>query len=283
MQIVKLELKKLNNTRDLGDFPAADGLYIRPGMLIRSGKLYKLPKITKKMLLAAGVKVVLDLRIDNEVKQYPPDMIEGTKYIHIPLLTTAKPGITYEKRSMPSLMKEESELIETEFKDADEYMLKIYSDILFQKESQEAIRKVFDVFLTEPPCILFNCSGGKDRAGIIAMLLESVLGVPEDIVIQDYMASQEFQKKKRNMQKKLLKLVPGYHKFKELLIAFMDARLPYITNMLDAIKKQYGSVIGYCKGALGLTDEDIQALRDKYLYKSYIVTEMPSPDAGDQQ
>ncbi|MCD8286979.1 MAG: tyrosine-protein phosphatase [Clostridia bacterium] len=269
MQIEKLKLRKLNNTRDLGGFPAADGKYIVPGKLIRSGKLYKLPKITKKSLGAIGVSVVIDLRIDNEVKQYPPDMLEGTRYVHIPLLTTAKPGITYEGRSMPSLMKEESTLIETEFKDADEYMHKIYTDILFDGESQKSIRKVFDIFLTEPGCILFNCSGGKDRAGIIAMLLESVLGVPEDLVIQDYTASEVFQRRKRSTQKRLLKLVPGYRKFKELLIAFMEARPQYITDVLDTIKERYGSVTGYCKDALGLTDADIRLLRDKYLSESY--------------
>ncbi|MCD8306944.1 MAG: tyrosine-protein phosphatase [Clostridia bacterium] len=279
MQIKKLKLRKLNNTRDIGGFPAADGLYIRPGMLIRSGKLYRLPKITKKTLKAIGVKVVIDLRIDNEVDQYPPCMLEGTKYIHIPLLTTAKPGITYEKRSMPSLMKEESTLIETEFKDAYEYMHRIYTDVLFDKESQESIRKVFDVFLTEDGCILWNCSGGKDRAGIIAMLLESVLGVPEDLIIQDYMASQEFQRRKRSTQKRLLKLVPGYRRFKELLIAFMDARPEYITQAMDTMKEQYGSVMGYCKEALGLTDGDIRTLRDKYLCKSYRMPDETDPNA----
>ncbi|MCD8295651.1 MAG: tyrosine-protein phosphatase [Clostridia bacterium] len=280
MQIEKLKLKKLNNTRDLGGFPAADGKHIAPDMLIRSGKLYKLPKSTKKTLKAMGVTVVIDLRIDNEVDQYPPCMLEGARYVHIPLLTTAKPGITYEKRSMPSLMKEESTLIESEFKDADEYMQKIYMDILFQEDSTKQIRKVFDIFLAEQGCILFNCSGGKDRAGIIAMLLESVLGVPEDLVIQDYMASQEFQKRKRNVQKRLLKLVPGYRRFKALLIAFMDARPQYIAPVLDVMKERYGSVTGYCKEALGLTDEDIQTLKDKYLSDSFQFQPVPDPHAA---
>ncbi len=265
MQIEKLELKKLNNTRDLGGFPAADGKHIAPGRLIRSGKLYKLPRSTSEKLENMGIHAVIDLRIDNEVDQYPPYMLDGTRYVRIPLLTTAKPGITYEKRSMPSLMNEESKLIESEYKDADEYMHKIYTDILFQEDSQKNIRKVFDVFLEEDGCILWNCSGGKDRAGIIAMLLESVLGVPEEIVIEDYVASQEFQRKKRGAQKRLLKIAPISHKFKELLIAFMDARPPYITQAMDSIKEKHGSVIGYCKEALGLTDGDIQALRDKFL------------------
>ncbi len=262
-----MHLKKLNNTRDLGGFPTEDGRMICPGKLIRSGKLWKLPKSTRATLQGMGVKVIIDLRIDNEVEEYPSTMLEGAQYIRVPLICTATPGITFSK-SMAGLMKDESKLIETQFKDADEYMHKIYTDILFNDESCSKIRDVFDIFLdtdTTDGCILWNCSGGKDRAGIIAMLLESVLGVPEELVIQDYIASQEFQHRKRNAQKVGLKIAPISHRFKELLYAFMDARPEYMQDAIDTMKEQYGSVTGYCKAELKLTDIEIETLRAKFL------------------
>ena len=84
MRIERLYLKKLNNTRDLGGFPAAEGKVIKKGKLIRSGKLYKLPKSTLNALTKLGVTTVIDLRTAKETEEYPPAVINGSKYIHIP-------------------------------------------------------------------------------------------------------------------------------------------------------------------------------------------------------
>ena len=72
MRIERLYLKKLNNTRDLGGFPAAEGKVIKKGKLIRSGKLYKLPKSTLNALTKLGVTTVIDLRTAKETEEYPP-------------------------------------------------------------------------------------------------------------------------------------------------------------------------------------------------------------------
>ena len=59
MQIEKIRLKKLNNTRDLGGFPTQNGNKIKKGKLIRSGKLYKLPNKTINALKKADRKSVV--------------------------------------------------------------------------------------------------------------------------------------------------------------------------------------------------------------------------------
>ena len=45
----------------------------------------------------------------------------------------------------------------------------------------------------------------------------------------------------------------------------MDAKPEYITSAIDVMKERHGSVINYCKEELGVTDEDIKILREKYL------------------
>lgn len=264
MYIEKLLLRKLNNTRDLGGIPAANGKKIRAGKLIRSGKLYKLPLVTREYFKKTGVKTVIDLRIDNEVEEYPSTPIEGAEYVRIPLVCTATPGITHDK-SMARLVRKESKRLENEFADADDYMKNVYTAMLFNEQSRESLKEVFRIFLTEQGCVLWHCSGGKDRAGIVAMLLESALGVDEKIIIEDYVASQRFQRRKRNLQKLGLKIAPISRKFKQILISFMDAKPQYIMGAIQELKQRYGSVEGYLREELGLTAADIGALKDKYL------------------
>lgn len=264
MRITKLRLKKLNNTRDLGGIPAEDGKKIKYGKLIRSGKLWKLPKSTRRNLENLGVTTVVDLRIDTEVAEYPSTPLEGAEYIRIPLVCTATAGITHGK-SMAKLMRSESKRLKTEFENADEYMCKVYTALMFTEDSQKRLKDVLDLIIKEEGCILWHCSGGKDRAGVIAMLLEAMLGVSEDVILQDYVASEYFQRRKRNLQKLGLHIVPLSRRFKKILIAFMAANPDYLNGVISEMKTRYGSVVGYCKTALGITDDDIKILKAKYL------------------
>ncbi len=184
MRIERLYLKKLNNTRDLGGFPAAEGKVIKKGKLIRSGKLYKLPKSTLNALTKLGVTTVIDLRTAKETEEYPPAVIIGSKYIHIPLVCTATTGITHQK-SMAATMMKESKRIKSEFGTADNYMKSMYEIILFSEQSKESLKEIFRLILEEDGCILWHCNGGKDRTGIVAMLLETLLGVNEELIIKD--------------------------------------------------------------------------------------------------
>lgn len=264
MRIEKLRLRKLNNTRDLGGFPADGGKTIKYGKLIRSGKLYKLPRSTCAKLEKTGVSTIVDLRIDNEVEEYPTTPLKNCKYVRIPLLCTATAGITHGK-SMAKLMRSESKRLKDEFENATEYMTKMYAELVFSEDSQKRIKEVLDLIIKEEGCILWHCSSGKDRAGIIAMLIEAMLGVSEDVILADYVASKKFQRHKRNIQRLGLLIAPASRKFKKMLVGFMAVKPEYLTGVIDEMKERYGSVVGYCKNALGVTDGEIELLKEKYL------------------
>jgi protein-tyrosine phosphatase len=264
MHIKRLNLKKLFNTRDLGGMPAADGKHIAYKKLIRSGKLYKLPDKTVKALQNLGVNKVIDLRIYTECEEYPDTIIDNVEYIHLPVLCTATPGITREK-SMQRTMAIESRRIKDEFGNADNYMIEMYKMVLFSEEPQSYLKQALRLIIENDGCILWHCSGGKDRAGIVAMLIESLLGVDEEIIVEDYAASYFFQRRKFFWNKFGLKIAPLYPRFKKILYGMMAAKPVYMTSTLNEIKNRYGSVTDYCKQQLDITDEDIQTLKDKYL------------------
>ena len=264
MYIKKLQLKKLFNTRDLGGIPAADGMAIKHNKLIRSGKLYKLPDETVKKLKDMGLNLVIDLRIFTEREEYPDTMIDGVEYVHLPVLCTVTPGITREK-SMTRTMAIESRRIKDEFGDADNYMVEMYKTMAFGDEPAGMLKDCLRLIIDNDGCVLWHCSGGKDRAGIVAMLVESLLGVDEKVVIEDYMASGKFQHRKYFWHTVGLKISPLVPRFKKILYSMMAAKPRFITEVMDEMKARYGSVVEYCKQRLGITDEDIAVLKAKYL------------------
>lgn len=264
MRIERIKLKKLSNTRDLGGFPTESGKKIKYGKLIRSGRLYNIPEETVAYLENMHITTIVDLRIERERMDYPCVEIEGAKQVNLPLVITATTGITY-TNSMASTMREESKRIKTEFGTADEYMKSVYEIILFDKRSQAKLKEFFDLVIADENCILWHCNAGKDRTGIASMLLEFVLGVDEKLIIEDYVITNKFQRTKRTLQKAGLLIAPINRDFKQILYVLMKAKPIFITSSISAIKKRYGTVINYCKEALGLTDDDINFLRDKYL------------------
>ena len=264
VNIKRMPLKKLFNTRDLGGIPAADGRRIKHGKLIRSGKLYKIPPETVETLKNYGVTTVVDLRIFTEQEDDPDTLWEGVKYVHLPVLCTATPGITRE-RTMKRTMVIESKRIKTEFGTADNYMSEMYCAVLLNEEPQALLKTMMRLIIDNEDCILWHCSGGKDRAGILAMLVESLLGVPEDVIVADYVASSRFQRARFFWNRAGLVIAPCSIRLKKMLYGMMAAKPQYMTIAMDRVKEKYGSIALYCKQVLGVTEEDIEIMKSKYL------------------
>ena len=69
------------------------------------------------------------------------------------------------------------------------YSYRAYSGA-FSTNGMAVTKKVFDVFMDDSNYpIVFHCIGGADRTGTVAMLLEALLGVPEDELWRDYLTT----------------------------------------------------------------------------------------------
>lgn len=264
MFITRLRLKKLYNTRDLGGIPAGGGKRIRKGKLVRSGKLSDLPKKTAEALKEFGVTTVFDMRTDRERNYQPDTLMDGVKYISHPIITTPIPVLP-DERTMRLYMKKESYRLKEEFGDMDAYMTEVYRSILFSDEGQGGLKAFLKCVIEEEGCILWHCGSGKDRAGIGAMLLEGLLGVSERFIYEDYLASREFWHRKYFWNKVVIFIAPTSVRFKKIFLAMMRLKREYLETVIEEMKARYGGIVGYCKQVLGITDEDIKLLKEKYL------------------
>lgn len=264
MQIEKIELKKTRNMRDMGGLPTTDGKVIKHGKLIRSGRLSKLPVATVDALVSMNIDNIVDLRTPREIAAHLPTIIGNAEYHYIPLTATMQPELS-DSKYMSKEMYAQSKRAKKKLGSYENYMHAMYKFIVFDPDSMQKLKTVFNLFVAEENCLVFHCNSGTDRTGVVAMLLESVLGMDRDTIVEDYMASRRALQRRRNLQKFAMKLVPGFYKLKKLLYAQMVPRPQYITQLMDEIETRYGTVAEYVKKGLGVTDDDIKILKEKYL------------------
>ena len=134
-------------------------------------------------------------------------------------------------------------------------------------EAAGYFRDAFEIFLNKPEdaAILFHCAGGKDRTGIVSMLLLSALDFDKDIIMQDYMMTNTANAKQIE---EVTAAAEEYTDDPELRYNIIYSAAVYPELMeenIDYFTKQYGSVKGFLREKAGLTDEDFAKLKELYL------------------
>ncbi len=113
--------------------------------------------------------------------------------------------------------------------------------------------------------VLWHCTAGKDRTGIAAAILQMALGVGRDIILQDYLYTNDFSREAcdKIMAEVLIKTDDEdvIAAVRELLLA----REEYIQTFLTGMVLEEGSIDAYMEKRLGLDDKTRAQLRDMYL------------------
>ena len=114
--------------------------------------------------------------------------------------------------------------------------------------------------------LLFHCSQGKDRTGCGAMLILFALGVDEETVMADFMLTNDYNAALIAEEREyLIENGVGEDEL-ETFMKSMDQVFPeFMENAIQWMTETYGSPLGYITQALGVTEAEIQALRDKFL------------------
>lgn len=169
---IRLPLENAQNVREMGGIPAGNGKPTRWKSFLRADDMNKLSDADIQTLHDYGVTTVIDLRSDFErLKQ--PNRLKGQnfiKYYEAPLSAEeASPEDLKFIKDFPSLGN-------------------FYVDIL--KDRVAEIKYIFEVIAgVAQGCILFHCAGGKDRTGVISLLLLLVAGARLSDIQTNYMIS----------------------------------------------------------------------------------------------
>ena len=103
--------------------------------------------------------------------------------------------------------------------------------------------------------VVFHCTAGKDRTGFAAALLLRALDVPQDIVMHDYLYTNE---------RLAGRLHPGTLPT-HVASVLWSVRPEFLHAAFDAVQRDFGSLDGYLREGLGLGGPERERLAELYL------------------
>ena len=258
-----LDLRGIHNGRDLGGMPGADGRTIRPGRLIRTDALADATHADLRRLQSVPVKWVVDLRTDTEASHAPDPMkwLPDARHEHLSVLSASAMGIT-DDENIDGLVEHFSDYHD----DAAGQSIEFYPSMLLSEAAVAGWRRFFDLLLaTEEGAVLWHCSAGKDRTGLAGFLVETALGVPQDLVVEDYLASNIYTDPLVDVMLREAGMEHLAPKTVEMIHVLFTVSASYLEVAVAAVLQRYDTLDAYYERALGLDAAKIDRLRDLYL------------------
>lgn len=236
-----IHFERLHNFRDLGGYPTEDGQVVRWGRLFRSDSLGKLRDADVARFQDLGITTVIDLR-------YPWEIDAKGRVPHHESLTYHNLSIEHRPYDQAALGPE----IEI-----GPYLAERFTEVA--TDGVEEIRQALEVIAEAGGPTVFHCAAGKDRTGLLAALVLTLLGVSDEQIIEDFalteLATERFVADWHAAYPGKELTWPGYGR----------APAEVMRLFLDALAAEHGSARGYTTKLLGVDDELIAALRRNLL------------------
>lgn len=182
-------LKSTRNTRAL---PTGTMRYIR------SDAPTNLTDEESQWLLDNNITTIVDLRSDEEVSQKPCQLAakEGFQYYHLPV---------------------------TGGGDTPKSLDHLYTVYLQMVDAQ--MEKIIDTIMKAKSNVMYFCTAGKDRTGVVSAILLRRLGFDDETIIEDYMKSKD----------NLMDMLTAY--VKDHPEVDIEIIIPHIENMNRLLKQ----------------------------------------------
>ena len=268
-----LSLAGVGNARELGGYTTEDGKTVKHGVLLRTAGLANATEEDIRRLLSVyHLAVDIDFRGGSEAKKAPDPEMEGVEYLNIHILDESS-GPPEELEAEIAALEEQG--IEVDritrmrlFAKYGGFTDRMYVDILSSDAGKVGYSRFFRALLELPEdrAILFHCSQGKDRTGCGAMLVLFALGVDEETIMSDFLLTNEFNAALIAEEREYLIENGATEDEVETFMKTMDQVYPeFMENAIQWMTETYGSPMEYITRELGVTEAEIQALREKFL------------------
>ena len=225
----QIDFESVPNFRDIGGYHTRDGYTIAWHRLFRSGELRHMTAgDLTKLREEIGLISVIDLRSVFEIKHRGMGLLSeaGFKYYNVSFIPDGgeRDGDARRFREFPN-------------------MGEFYVDLVRQKGFGRRIVEALEI-IAEPENhpLVFHCTAGKDRTGILAAMLLSILGVRDDDIKNDYCLTGPYIEALFNRLKSEVKIVEDSMRLPDF---FWTATPESMALLLDTLRRENGSVSDY--------------------------------------
>ena len=161
------------NVRDLGGLRTSDGRTTRRGAIVRTDSLDRLTPVGWSALKAHGIRTIVDLRNDDELGTSADKRQADVNFKHVPLDDLADASFWGYWSSGP------------------QFGTPLYYRPFLERKPERCAAAVAAVARADPGGLVIHCGGGRDRTGLVTLLLLGLVGAEPDEIASDYELSYE--------------------------------------------------------------------------------------------
>ena len=266
----RIPVRSVQNIRWLGGFTSNCGnrrRTVKTKGLIRSADLSRLTEEDALYLKEeSGLTLIIDLRTPAEAAKAPDRQIPGVDYVKAPLIqaySTVRADYLTERYIKSASEREKAWLLS-------EYaripmVRSMYQRMFTDKEALNTFRQVFRLIQNEEGTVLFHCTSGKDRTGVLSAMLLYVLGCDEKDIINDYNASAiSFNA----MSESYMELLKRYE-YEDDVFIDLQGTLSVVPEAmregLERVSSRYPAREMFAMEVLGMNEEEIENFRNRFL------------------
>ncbi len=237
----RIPAEGLTNCRDLGGYAVPGGV-TRFGVFLRSEAPCNVTRQGIQTLKEYGLTHSFDLRSETEIQWRPSALKDDFSYECHCLSGGAE---TFDPANLP----------EGEFSWDKVYINRV-------QNRQDWVRETVTACAEAEGCVLYHCTTGKDRTGILTCCLLGAVGVSREDVAADYCVSQLYlQEMFEAMRNGSLTIRPGPSHYEDYVF---QTPFTAMTRLWDFLVQTYGGVEQYLLHA-GVTPDTLQKLKDKFV------------------
>lgn len=254
MQDRVLPLEGIHNFRDYGGYQGRNGV-LKRGVLWRSGQHAGATQADLHAVHDLAIGTVIDLRGDSERAIYPclrhPDF-DG-KVLFEPGETASLKGVAVHEEMAGGVVSEA---------DAIKAMTALYERLPFRPVLAGTYRLYLRALADKGEPSLLHCLAGKDRTGVAAALVHTLLGVHHDDVMADYLLTNTAGNAEARIAAGASAVRSGFGAKMEdgAVRVLMGVRPEFLETAFASIRKEYGSVEAYAEQLLHADAATVSAM-----------------------
>jgi protein-tyrosine phosphatase len=237
-----LNLQGASNFRDLGGYRTADGRSVRWRQIFRSNHLGHLTETDIAIVRGLRVRSAFDFRGIEERAA----AVCGLAEIEVHSLPI-EPTVVASLRARLAAGSLSAAV-------ALEIMRESYRD--YVRHNTHRFRALFANLLDDRAPLVIHCTAGKDRTGFACALVLHALGVPDDVIAEDYLLTNRFYRRDPTSVSEL----PD-----DVRQAIGSVEASFLAAAYDAIDADYGDLENYLREGLALGKSERTALKARYL------------------
>ncbi|HEY4203078.1 MAG TPA: tyrosine-protein phosphatase [Devosiaceae bacterium] len=227
------------NIRDLGGYALASGGETQWRRMLRADGLHEMTPASMDALVKMGVRTIIDLRGDHETVPDPNPFAEhdGVRYHNIALFDEMAPIAV----------------------DDDGFDMGARYARALDRCGPRIAQVVRTIAKAGDGSVLFHCTAGKDRTGVVSALVLTAAGVPRETVVADYALTAEIA---RGLLQKLRERAIARGAAPERVDRVLASDAKTMEAMLDHLEGRHEGLAAYFT-AIGVSEETLATLRQR--------------------